>query len=103
MKMMGMNSKQMTKEQKKGMAGTYFLMILSTLVSVLVLGTFIHSLGATDAMTGAVIAFFVWLGFVTPITLGSVLWEGKPWALWMINNGYNLVSYMIMGAILGAW
>jgi hypothetical protein len=27
----------------------------------------------------------------------------QPKGLWLINSGYNLVSFMIAGAILGAW
>jgi len=44
--------------------------------------------------------FFNWLGFIATVTLGSVLYEKKPWKLWLINNGYWLVSLLVMGAIL---
>jgi hypothetical protein len=35
--------------------------------------------------------------------MGNVIWEGKSWKLWLINNGYNLVFLMISGIILTLW
>ncbi len=31
------------------------------------------------------------------------LFEGRSLKLWLINSGYQVVSYTVMGAILGAW
>lgn len=47
--------------------------------------------------------FWNWLGFVAPVTLGAVLWEGKHWKLWFLNNGYYLVTLLLMGAVLALW
>lgn len=41
--------------------------------------------------------------FIAPVTLGVVLWEGKPWKLWVLNNGYQLLSLLVMGVILAIW
>lgn len=49
------------------------------------------------------VGFWNWLGFVAPVTLGGVLWEGKPWKLWGLNNGYQLLSLLVMGVILALW
>lgn len=57
-----------------------------------------------DGVLGGILAgFFYWLGFVAPVTLGMVLWEGKPWKLWLINVSQWLVSLLIMGVILSVW
>ncbi|NQU54675.1 MAG: DUF1761 domain-containing protein [Bacteroidetes bacterium] len=48
---------------------------------------------------GVMIAIF-WIG---TNRLNDVLYERKPWGLYFINVGYNLVIYAVMGAILGAW
>jgi len=32
-----------------------------------------------------------------------VLYERKPFGLFLINVGYNFLIYAVMGAILGAW
>jgi hypothetical protein len=47
--------------------------------------------------------FWMWLGFIAPVTLGTVLWEGKSWKLWFLNNAYNLLQLLIFGAILASW
>lgn len=49
---------------------------------------------------GIAVGFWSWLGFVVPVTIGSVLWDGKPWKLWFINAGYYLVSLLVMGIII---
>ena len=48
---------------------------------------------------GFMIAVF-WIG---TNRLNDVLYERKPMGLFFINTGYNLVIYIIMGAIIGAW
>lgn len=45
-------------------------------------------------------AFWSWLGFVMIVQLGSVLFENKPTKLFILNTGYQLVSLLVMGAIL---
>ena len=47
--------------------------------------------------------FWNWLGFVAPVTMGAVLWEGKPWGLWFLNAGYQLVNLLVMGVIIASW
>lgn len=48
---------------------------------------------------GIMIAVF-WIG---TSRLNDVLYERKPMGLFLINVGYNIVIYAVMGAILGAW
>ena len=38
-------------------------------------------LGESGVSAGLQTGFWNWLGFVAPITLGTVLWDGKPWRL----------------------
>lgn len=52
---------------------------------------------------GLTVGLWNWLGFVAPVTLGSVLWEGKPKKLWILNNAYYLLLLMVMGVILALW
>jgi hypothetical protein len=52
---------------------------------------------------GAAVGIWLWLGFMAVATLNQVLWEGKPLKLYILNNAYNLLSLMTMGAILAVW
>ncbi|MBI4132648.1 MAG: DUF1761 domain-containing protein [Candidatus Sungbacteria bacterium] len=60
-------------------------------------------LGTTGISAGLMAGFWNWLGFVATVTLGAVLWEGKSWKLWLLNNGYWLLSLLGMGVILALW
>ena len=60
-------------------------------------------LNTSGISAGLQTGFWNWLGFVVPVTVGSVLWDGKPWKLWFINAGYYLVMLLIMGVILALW
>ncbi len=59
-------------------------------------------LGTSGLSAGLMAGFWSWLGFVAPVQLGSVLWEGKSWQLWFLNASYQLVALAVMGAILAA-
>ena len=107
MKMMGFKKQDMDAMAKKEVAKSYVLMMLGSLVMAFVLA---HSLIFASAYlqiegisAGLMAGLWNWLGFVAPTTMGSVLWEGKPWKLWMINSGFYLVSLSVMGVILAVW
>ena len=98
MKLMNITNKQMKDAKKKGMpSSTWIWMIISTLVTVSILSMFT----APYSMGGAVrAAFWIWLGFIAPIQLGMVLWEGKPWALYFLTTSYYLINIIISALIL---
>jgi hypothetical protein len=63
----------------------------------------VHYAGAATATQGTIVGFFNWLGFIGVTTLSSNTWENRPFALWLIGNGYQLLSLLIMGAIVAMW
>jgi hypothetical protein len=68
-----------------------------------VLAHVIRFAGATTVLQGLAVGFFVWLGFVAVVTIGTVTFERKPIRLFLLNNGYLLLSLLAMGAILAVW
>lgn len=62
--------------------------------------TYLNTKGVS---AGLQTAFWNWLGFIAPVSLGSVLWEGKSWKLWLINNSNYLVTLSVMGVLLSLW
>lgn len=105
--MMGFTPEKMEAAKAKSMGKTYALAVLGSFLMSYVLA---HSvifastyLDVSGASAGIMAGFWSWLGFVTPVTLSSVLWEGKPWKLWILNNGYYLVSLVLMGVVLSVW
>jgi hypothetical protein len=47
--------------------------------------------------------FWVWLGFIVPLSAGVWLWEGKSFKLFLFNATHYIVSIEIMAAILALW
>lgn len=102
MKLMGFDKKKLNV-MKTNMTKTYALGFISTLVMSYVLSHFVDYIGATSVGEGAAAGFWIWLGFIATITLGSVLWERKPFSLYTLNNAYNLIGLIVMGIILAVW
>lgn len=106
MKEVGLSKADMDKRDKTiGMRmGTLFV------GSILMAWVFNHALifaidylgigGVNGALMGA---FFNWLGFIMPVTLGMKLMEDRSWKLWTIQNGYYLVTLALMGVVLVMW
>jgi len=102
----GMTPEKM-EEGKKKMTSGYLVTFIGALVMAYVLAhtlVFAQSYMEVEGISsGLSTGFWMWLGFIAPVTLGSVLWEGKSWKLYFINNGYNLILLLIMGSILAVW
>lgn len=90
---------------KKSMARSYFLMFIGSLLMAFILSNILaYNVPASAGIVAGLAAGFCnWLGFVAPVTLGTVLWESKPWKLWFINAGYYLLQLMVFGVILVLW
>ncbi len=53
-----------------------------------------------DWATALQLAFWCWIGFVVPLLLGSVIWEQRPFRLYLINVFYWLVALAAMALVL---
>lgn len=62
-----------------------------------------NAFGASGISGALALAFWMWLGFVATVLLGSVLWEMKPVKYYLINALYWLVSISVMAMIIVAW
>ncbi len=100
MSLMGINPQTLNRE---GMSKTLAWTFLGSLVTAAVLGRLVWMVGAATLGAGLALGFWVWLGFVATVTLASVLYEKRSVNLYILNNGYQLISLLVMGAILGAW
>ncbi len=102
MKLTGRTKESMEKD-KKDMPKVMISMFVGALVMAYVLAHFVIIGQAGDAMSGAMVGFWAWLGFVATTMLQDVLYEKKNSQLAAINLGYNLVVLVINGAILAVW
>lgn len=102
MAMMGITKKNINKKSNS-MTNSYVIALIGALVTSYVLAHFVDYLGANTFGLGMQTGFWVWLGFVATSMLGTVIWEGKPWKLYLINAGYYFISLPLMGGILAVW
>lgn len=105
MKQMGYSSADLKSEQKK--MGKYYVVsfVLSLLMAyvlyhVMVMG--MNFFQYPKMMSGLSSAFWMWLGFVMPVQATTTIFSTeKKWGLFAINTGYQLVSLLAMGVVLG--
>jgi len=84
-------------------ARTYGTRFVTTLVAAYVLARILVHTEATTLVAGIETGFLIWLGFIATFALDGVLFEKRPFKLYLINSGYYLVGLMLMGAVLGLW
>ena len=93
------------EELKKGMhAMMYPIAFITGLISSYVLANIINFAGAATVTSGAIVGFMCWLGFTGTTSYNNqVNFVGRPAMLWAIDSGYNLVGFILTGAILAVW
>jgi hypothetical protein len=77
--------------------GAYVLNVIGAAGIAMVLGD--HGGWHNGLHTGALAGLF----FVAAALGVIYLFEQRPWRLWCINAGYQVVNFAAMGAVLGAW
>ena len=92
-----------TPEFQRRMKWAVLSSVLTALLMAWVLAHAIAYAGAQGAGPGAVVGFFNWLGFIATVTLMMTFSQPEPVKTWSIQNGYQLLSLLAMGAVLGAW
>lgn len=103
MRLSGMHKEDIQKAKQKGMASTYLIAFIGVLVTSYVMAHIVDYVNATTFVEGGKAGFWLWLGFIVPVLLGSILWENKPVKLYGINVAHYLFSLIVMGGILAVW
>lgn len=98
-----MRSSGMTEElaKKANMGMIFGLSFVLQLVAAAVLAMFI---GPDATFSFALFAAgAVGIFWVAPAFGVVYLFEHRPFAHWVVNAGYHIVAFLVMGAILGLW
>lgn len=90
-------------EEIKGASRAMTTMTLATLVMAYVLAHFANYTNAKSVSDGLELGFWVWLGFIVTTNLSPSNFEGRPWGLYYIFITNQLVTLLVMGAILAVW
>lgn len=90
------------KQMSEGMKvmGIHFVFLL---ISMFVLAHFAKYSGATDLVSGLTLGFWVWLGFLVTSLYPAYSYENRSLVSYGLLLGYDLVCFLISGAILAMW
>jgi hypothetical protein len=83
------NDKAKIQEMQKGAGKMYAAAFVASVLGAGMLAKIISLTSINSALYGMKVGFAVWLGFVTTVQL--------------INTGFQLVCYLVMGAIVAVW
>ena len=99
----------LTQEDMEAMKGTarqwypYLIAIVSALVFTFVLALLIQGMGAENVVDGLMLGLLASIGFILTSYATTYSFEGRSLKLFLINSGYPLISYALIGILLAAW
>lgn len=93
----------LVRVRNEGSAKELALAFFSSLITAYVLAHFIRHTNSRTVPDGLKTAFWLFVGFTLTTNLNTVLFESRPVGLYLINAGYHLVGFFLMGALLSVW
>ena len=88
---------------KREMPLMYAMAFVTGLLIAWVMAIVVNHFPPATALRGAEVGAICWLGFAAATSFATALFSMQPKALWLINSGYNLISFVLAGVILAAW
>jgi hypothetical protein len=90
------------------MGMTWALTVLASFVEAVFMSLMVTAMGSmtpggATLVSGATAGAVLWLGCVAPTSLVNKLFAGHGLKIWAIEAGNHLVTFVLFGAILGAW
>jgi len=92
-------------QMKKGFVKAILLdVVFSAIMAFVLLHAIRYALPTShDVGLGLAVGFLNWLGFIVPVQAGALTYEKKPFGYFAINSGYQLVTILMMSAVLVLW
>jgi len=81
----------------------YIKTALAAFIAMLVLNMAVIAFGATDILSGLLAGGFLFLGFGATATFVYTTFEGPTEKVWLLYGAYQLIVYLIMGAVFAIW
>ena len=98
----GITKEYIDEHKDQAMKG-YAVSIVASTVFVLGLAVMVQVSGAADLAEGLAVGAIAGVGFVATTQAANYTFENRPLKLYLINIGYSVVGFAIIGALLGAW
>jgi hypothetical protein len=90
-------------DKKKTMMAGMIMSLVGDILLAFVLAHVILWSGSHDFGRGLFIGFVIWMGFFAATAIPQSIFEGRPFKLFAINQGYNLLGLMLIGGVLSVW
>lgn len=105
-RMMGKSDDEMnmaSPKAKREMPLMYAMAFVSALLVAWVMAIVVNHFPPVTLLRGVEVAAICWLGFAAATSFATSMFSMQPKGLWLINSGYNLISFVLAGAVLAAW
>jgi len=99
MQLLGWDKKEEEDAKKSAMTAMIAGMAVQ-LVTAYVLAHILYVLDVDSASEAIKAALTLWVGLVGPTQIGSVLWEKRPFTLFVLNGAHSIVALCVMSIIL---
>ncbi len=99
----------LTMEDVEAMKGTarqwypFVVAAVSALVFTLGLAVVIQGMGAEGVVDGLILGLVAAIGFIATSYATTYSFEGRSLKIFLINTGYPVISYGIIGVLLAVW
>ncbi len=99
----------LTMEDVEAMKGTarqwypFVVAAVSALVFILGLAVVIQGMGAEGVVDGLILGLLAAIGFIATSYATTYSFEGRSLKIFLINTGYPVISYAIIGVLLAVW
>ena len=81
----------------------FVLAFLCGLAIALAMAIVINHFPPVGVLRAINVAVVCWIGFAAATSFATAVFSGTPRPLWLINSGYNLVSFIIAAVIEALW
>ena len=95
-----------TEEQIKAQGSAtrgYVVSVIASIVIAIAIALFAQAAGAVTAVDGLLLGLVAGVGFVMTTSAANYVFEDRPLKLYLINSGYPVVSFTLIGLLVGAW
>jgi hypothetical protein len=90
-------------EEIEGDPLDYLKTAVAAFVAMLFLNLMVFSLGTNGFVNGMVVGALTFIGFGATMTFVYTTFEGPKEKVWLLYAAYQLVVFVIMGAVFAVW
>jgi hypothetical protein len=90
-------------DKPKGVVHGMISSFIGDLFVALILTHFVVWAHAASFFHGAFVGFLCWLGFIAAVLYPQRIYEGRPFAYFLITAGYWFFGLILAGGILAVW